>query len=63
METKNLEINGKTYARYEISNNILFIKVDIEIIEGDQGASENLFVYLIQLIEKVPFRGTSYLNI
>ena len=62
---KELNINGKTYAKYEMVDTILFLKVIIQIVEGkgNEGKSEDLLIHIIQLIEKRMFHQVAYLNV
>lgn len=60
---KELVINSKTYAQYEIEGTTLYIKMTIQIIPGREGASENFLIKIIQLIENVQFQRVSYLNV
>jgi len=62
-EIKNLTINEIIYARYIIEKNRLYLKVDIYFIETDKLKSENLIIYLIQLVNNIEFFEICYLNI
>lgn len=62
MKTKDLIINGIIYAKYEISKNILFIKVLKNLVKNEID-NENVLCNIIQLVEKKKFKLMSYLNI
>lgn len=62
---KELIINGKVYAKYEIEGSILFLKMIIQIVEGKgkEIQSENLLIHIIQSIENKKLHSVSYLNV
>jgi len=47
---KELNINGKVYAKYKIDGSSLFLKMIIQIIpgKGNEWQSENFLIYIIQ---------------
>jgi len=51
---KDLNINGLVYAKYEMHDNTLFLKMIIQIIDGkgNEKQSEDLLIHIIQLVEK-----------
>ena len=63
--TKELTINGKVYAKYEVENDILYLKPLIQLLPGEENAikSEDLLAYIIQLVEHVEVKGLAYLNV
>lgn len=64
MEVKNLIINGKMMAKYEIGDNILYLKV--LLAPGKYTSNdEDAIISVIQLVEerKKPFSFVAYLNI
>lgn len=62
---KELTINGKVYAKYEMEPGRLFLKMEIQIVpgSGNEQQSENLLIHLIQLIENTKFHAVGYLNV
>lgn len=62
METKDLNINGTIYAKYEIAGDIIFLHPIIKLAEDDQ-ASEEIMCGLISIIEKTNFLQVAFLNI
>lgn len=60
---KELVINEKRYARYEIEGTTLFLHVDIEIVPGNLGASEEAIASIINLIEPAEIKSLGFLNI
>lgn len=65
MQITELVINGKTYAKYDMYNSTLFLKMIEQIIPGtgNEQASEDLLIHIIQLVEKKQFQTVSYLNV
>lgn len=61
---KELIINGKVYAKYEIDERGLFFKMTEQIIQGkgNEMQSENLLIHIIQLVENTKFGWVRYLN-
>jgi hypothetical protein len=60
---KDLNINGKIYARYEMDGSRLFLKVIIPIVRESERKSEDLLIHIIQLVEDRKFHSVSYLNL
>lgn len=60
---KELFINSKIYAKYEIEGTTLYMKMMIQIVPGSDRASEVFLIEIIQLIENVQFQRVSYLNV
>jgi len=60
---KELNINGKIYAKYEIEGSRLYIKMIIQIVKGNEKQSEDLLIHIIQLIEDIIFFEVAYLNV
>jgi len=60
---KELVINGKVFAKYELEENHIFIKVIIEIFPGNKGLSEDWLVKIISTVEDNELNMVSYLNI
>lgn len=65
MQINELVINGKTYAKYDMYNTTLFLKMIEQIIPGlgNEQQSEDLLIHIIQLVEKKQFHTVSYLNV
>lgn len=63
MAHKELTINGDLYAYYELEGDLLYLKMLIEINEGNSHDSENLLIAIIQGIEKTEIKGAAYLNV
>ena len=61
--TKDLNINGVIYAKYQIENDMIFINVQKNIIKDNAGESEDYLVFLISMIEDKQFSSAGYLNI
>ena len=62
METKELKINGKLYAKYQLDGRRLYLKT-IGQLHVTAHQNEDLIIHLIQLIEKTQLQTVSYLNI
>lgn len=64
---KELVINGRRYAIYEIGSTpsglTIWIKLDNMLFQNDQGKSENMCIALIQCIEETYFAAAAYLNV
>lgn len=60
---KTLTINGVDYAKYDIDNGIMYLKVIVAIVSDDIGESEDVLSQIIMLIEKTKVKGLAYLNI
>ena len=60
---KELIINGKVYAKYEMDGTMLYLKMIIHMIKGDPIESENLLVKIIHSVEDRHITSVSYLNV
>ena len=67
---KELIINGKVFAKYEIGyegkkefENVLFLKVLKKIYPADENLSEQAIINIIQLVEGKTFKAGGYLNV
>jgi len=66
MAIQNLIINGKTYAKYEIENDVLYIKMILPLIpinNVELTNNEDLIAFIIQAVEGKKVRTLAYLNI
>lgn len=63
MKIKELNINGIVYAKYQVGDSILFLKVVKQIIPKNEFESENFLVKVISSVEKKKFQYMSYLNL
>lgn len=62
-KTKSLVINGVTYAKYEIEGDLIFLKVVKDIVLGNETASEDIIISIIELVEKKKITRSAYLNV
>lgn len=60
---KQLIINNKLYAKYEMEGAVLFLKMIIPIVKGDERRSEDLLIKIIRSIENVSIHSVAYLNV
>ena len=60
---KELLINGKLYAKYELKGDHVFLKMIIQVFKSHEGDSEDWLISVIQGIEGVKITKASYLNI
>lgn len=60
---KELIINGKVYAKYEIDGTMLSFKMIIQIIKGHPDESEDLLIKIIHSVEDRHITSVSYLNV
>lgn len=60
---KELIINGKVYAKYEMDGKTIYLKMIIQMLKDYPNVSENLLVNIIQVVEERSFTRVSYLNV
>lgn len=60
---KELIINGKVYAKYEMDGKTIYLKMIIQMLKGYPNESENLLVNIIQGVEERHFTRVAYLNV
>lgn len=63
MKTKLLIINSVTYAKYQMDEDVLYMKVVTVLVPESSQENEDLLLHLIQLVEKRKFLTAAYLNV
>lgn len=63
IKTKHLIIDGRLFAKYEVADDVVFLKMLIAKFPKDRIKSENFLIRKIAEKEKTKFRFASYLNI
>jgi hypothetical protein len=63
IKTKHLIIDGRLFAKYEVADDVVFLKMIVERFPKDRIKSENFLIRKIEQKEKTKFRFASYLNI
>lgn len=60
---KELIINGKVYAKYQVEGMTLYYKMIILIYEYSKVESEEMIIKIIQSVENREFLNVGYLNV
>lgn len=60
---KELNINGKIFAKYETENSRIYLKNYIYIFPENKSLSEDIAINIIQVLENTHFTEAAYLNI
>lgn len=58
-----LTINGIEYAKYEMQDRTIFIKVLQQLPNCDTVETEDILIGLIQILESTSFKAAGYLNV